>query len=104
MLGSAQPKEIPMPPWTTFVTWLIVGALTGSLASNLFGLAKRGYSRLTNFGIGLAGALIGGALFRVLKIDLKLGQIALSVQDLLAALVGAVILLIGVRLYQTRNS
>ena len=93
-----------MPTWTTIVTWLIVGALAGSLASNLFGLAKRGYTRLTNFGIGLAGALVGGALFNLLKIDLALGRISVSVQDLIAALVGSIILLVGARLYKTRNS
>jgi uncharacterized membrane protein YeaQ/YmgE (transglycosylase-associated protein family) len=104
MLGSPKPKETFMPSWTTLVTWLIVGAIAGSLASNIFGLAKRGYTRITNFGVGLAGALIGGALFRVLKINLALGKVSISLQDLLSALVGAMILLVGMRLYRTRNS
>ena len=93
-----------MPSWTTLVTWLIVGALAGSLTSTLLRRAKRGHGLISNLGVGLVGALIGGALFRLLKIDLGLGDIAVSAQDLISALVGSLIFLAGVRLYKTRKS
>ena len=93
-----------MPAWTTVVTWLIVGALAGSLTASLMGRTRRGHSRLSSLAVGLIGALIGGTLFRLLGIDLGLGKIAVSAQDLLAAFVGSLIFLAGVRLYKTRKS
>jgi uncharacterized membrane protein YeaQ/YmgE (transglycosylase-associated protein family) len=40
------------------------------------------------------GALIGGGLFRLLHINLGLGHIAVSLEDLVAAFAGALLLLL----------
>jgi uncharacterized membrane protein YeaQ/YmgE (transglycosylase-associated protein family) len=93
-----------MPTWTTIISWLIIGALAGSLTSNIMGRAKRGHSRLSNLGVGLIGALIGGAIFQLFNVDLALGQISVSLQDLLAALLGSLLFLGGLRLYKTRKA
>ena len=93
-----------MPSWTTLVTWLIVGALAGSFTASLMGRNKSGRNRLANLGVGLAGALIGGALFRLFGIDLGLGDISVSAQDLVSAFAGSLILLAGMRLYRTRKA
>jgi len=76
------------------VTWLIVGALAGSLNGMLIKGRKEGFGHLLNLVIGLVGALIGGCLFKVLHINLGLlGQITISLQEVVAALVGSLIFL-----------
>ncbi|TWU11778.1 hypothetical protein CA54_05880 [Symmachiella macrocystis] len=76
------------------VVWLIVGALAGSLAGMLVTFKKEGLGRWTNLGVGLAGALIGGGLFKVLNINLALGELNVSFQDLVSAFAGSMVLII----------
>ncbi len=76
------------------ITWLIVGALAGSLAGMIVKGHRAGYGRLLNLSIGLVGALIGGFLFKVLHIDLGLvGAITVSSEEVVAAFVGSLIFL-----------
>ena len=77
-------------------TWIIVGALAGSLAGMVVMRRKEGLGRFVNLGIGLAGALIGGFLFDVLGVDLGLADITISLSDVVAAFVGALIFWLGV--------
>ena len=42
----------------------------------------------TNLGVGLIGAAVGGFFFNLFGIDLGLGELAISFQDLVAAFVG----------------
>ena len=75
-------------------TWIIVGALAGSLTGMVVTRRKAGFGHLVNLGIGLVGALIGGSLFKVFHIDLGLlGQITISLQEVAAALIGSLIFL-----------
>ena len=90
--------------WPTLITWLIVGALAGALTGMVVKQKRRGYGPLANLGIGLVGALIGGGLFEVLGIDLGLGQISVSAQDLLAAFLGSLLFLGALRFYRSRRS
>jgi len=74
------------------ITWLIVGALAGSLAGMVIKRRKEGFGRVQNLGIGLAGALIGGFLFKILKINLGvLGQITINLQQVVAAIAGSLL-------------
>jgi uncharacterized membrane protein YeaQ/YmgE (transglycosylase-associated protein family) len=82
--------------WEELFVWLVVGALSGSLAGLVVKRRKEGFGRVRNLGIGLAGALIGGVLFKVLRIDLGLANVSISLQDVVSAFVGALILLAGV--------
>ena len=75
------------------LVWLIVGALAGSLTGMLVKRKKEGFGHIINLGIGLVGALIGGFAFHVFSIDLGLGDIAVSLEDLLAAFIGSLIFL-----------
>ena len=75
------------------VVWLIVGLLAGSLTGLVVTRRKEGFGRYANLGIGLIGALIGGFLFDILKIDLGLANVSVSVEDLVSALVGSVLFL-----------
>jgi uncharacterized membrane protein YeaQ/YmgE (transglycosylase-associated protein family) len=76
------------------IVWLIVGALAGSLAGFIVKRKKEGYGRFTNIGIGLVGALIGGGVVRLFKIDLGLGNISVTIEDLIAAVLGSFLFLI----------
>lgn len=78
------------------LVWLIIGALAGSLAGLVVTRTKEGYGPLTNILIGLIGAAIGGFIFNVLNIDLGLGEITISFDQVAAAFVGALILLFAV--------
>lgn len=78
------------------VVWLIVGLLAGSFAGLVVMRRKEGFGRYANLGIGLAGALIGGSLFDLLRIDLGLANISVSVQDIVAAFVGSLLFLAAV--------
>jgi uncharacterized membrane protein YeaQ/YmgE (transglycosylase-associated protein family) len=76
------------------VTWLIVGAVAGSLAGILVKRRKEGFGRLLNLGIGLVGALIGGMLFKILGIDLgRLREITVNLQEVVAGVLGSLIFL-----------
>ena len=75
------------------ITWLILGALAGSFTGLVLKRKKAGFGFWANFGIGLAGAVIGGAIFDLLNLDFGLSKIAISAQDLLSAFIGALIFL-----------
>lgn len=66
--------------------------------------SKSGFGRRGNLAVGLFGALIGGALFELFDVDLGLGNVSVSLEDLVAAFVGALIFLIAVRIVQKRKS
>jgi uncharacterized membrane protein YeaQ/YmgE (transglycosylase-associated protein family) len=84
------------------IVWIIVGALAGSVVGMVVKRKKEGFGRWANLGIGLAGAVIGGGLFNLLGIDLGLGQLAITFDDLLAAFVGSLIFLVALWIYQRR--
>ena len=81
------------------IVWVIVGAMAGSFVGMLATRSKEGYGRLANLAIGMAGALIGGVMFKLLKIDLGLSKIKFSAEDLATAVIGAIILLIAMWLF-----
>ncbi|MDX1644702.1 MAG: GlsB/YeaQ/YmgE family stress response membrane protein [Thermoanaerobaculia bacterium] len=85
--------------WPAVITWLIVGGLAGFLAGMLVKRRRRGYGPLANLGIGLVGALLGGGLVRAFGIDFGLGQIEVNLQDLLAAFLGSLLFLAGLKIY-----
>ncbi len=77
------------------ITWLIVGALAGSLAGMVVKRRKEGFGYVLNFGIGLVGALLGGFLFKVLGIKLGLlGSITVNLQEVIAGVVGSLVFLV----------
>ncbi len=76
------------------VVWVIVGVIAGSFTGMLVKRSREGFGRWLNIGLGLAGALIGGGLFHLFGIDLGLGEISISLKDLVAAFSGSIILLL----------
>ena len=59
---------------------------------------KRGFGLWVNMGVGILGALVGGLIFRLLHIDLGLGEIKITFEDLISAFVGSVLCIIAWRL------
>jgi uncharacterized membrane protein YeaQ/YmgE (transglycosylase-associated protein family) len=88
---------------TQVLVWLVIGGLVGSLVGMLVKRSKAGYGRRGNMVIGLFGALIGGSLFELFDIDLGLGNVSVSLEDLVAAFVGALIFLIVVKVIQKKK-
>ena len=80
------------------IVWLIIGALAGTLAGRLVTFTKRGFGLWINMGIGMLGALVGGFLFRLFHIDLGLGEIKITFEDLISAFVGSLLCILAWRL------
>jgi uncharacterized membrane protein YeaQ/YmgE (transglycosylase-associated protein family) len=49
-------------------------------------------------GVGMLGALVGGFLFRLFYIDLGLGEIKITFEDLISAFVGSLLCIFARRL------
>lgn len=79
------------------IVWCVIGLLAGTIATQLY--QKRGYGMLGNMLIGLVGAVLGGLLFQVLNIRISgLPTFTFSLADLLIAVVGALLLLVVLRM------
>jgi len=76
------------------LSWLIIGILAGSLAGMIVKRRKSGMGNMVNLAVGLVGAIIGGTVVRLLKIDFGLGQIVLRWEDMAAAVIGSLLFII----------
>ncbi len=81
------------------IVWAIVGLIGGSLAGRLYTWDKQGLGRVRNLALGLAGAVIGGLLFRIFGILPDLDRISISLRDVVAAVVGAFLVLASLWLW-----
>jgi uncharacterized membrane protein YeaQ/YmgE (transglycosylase-associated protein family) len=81
------------------LVWIIVGAIAGFLASKV--LTGRGMGLLWDIVVGIVGAFLGGWLAGLVGIPVSTGT--LTVGGLVAAFVGAVILLIVFRVATSRG-
>ena len=82
-----------MPSLDQLVVWIIVGLIGGSLTARLTRRERKGFGLLSNLGLGLLGALIGGLLFRLLGLLRGLDKVSISLRDVLAAVVGSLLIL-----------
>jgi uncharacterized membrane protein YeaQ/YmgE (transglycosylase-associated protein family) len=73
------------------LAWLIVGLISGLLASLLVG----GYGLLADIVIGIAGAFVGGYIFREAGWSAPWGGLAGTI---FVAFIGAVVLLVVIHL------
>jgi len=84
-----------MPSLDQFIVWTIIGLIGGSLAGLIIKRDRHGFGVFRNLGLGLAGALVGGLLFRVLGLFPGLDKVAISLRDVVAAIVGSLLVLAG---------
>ncbi len=82
------------------IVWVVVGALAGSFVGVLATRSREGFGRFYNLGIGMAGAFIGGLIFKAFDINLGLRDIKFSAEDLATAVIGALILLVAMWLFR----
>lgn len=85
------------------IVWLIVGLLGGTLAGVVVRWQREGFGWWTNLGIGLVGALVGGALFRLFGIFPGLESISISLRDVVSAVIGSMLFLGGLWLWHRRQ-
>jgi uncharacterized membrane protein YeaQ/YmgE (transglycosylase-associated protein family) len=88
-----QAGQLVMPSIDQLIVWIVVGLLGGGLAGALMTWERGGFGLLRNLALGLAGALVGGLLFRVFGIWPALDKIAISLRDVVAAFVGSLVVL-----------
>jgi uncharacterized membrane protein YeaQ/YmgE (transglycosylase-associated protein family) len=75
------------------ITWVIIGLFAGLLAGLLIRGQRFGF--ISSVVVGLLGALLGGFLFSILRIQIPVsGGITLAWADMLVAFIGAAIILI----------
>ena len=83
-----------------FIVWIIIGLLGGSLAGLIIKRERKGFGVPRNLGLGLIGALVGGLLFRLLRLFPELDKVTISLRDVVAAVVGSLLVLAALWLFQ----
>jgi uncharacterized membrane protein YeaQ/YmgE (transglycosylase-associated protein family) len=89
-----------MPSIDQLIVWIIVGLIGGELAGRVITWNREGFGRFRNLGLGLAGALIGGLLFRIFGLLPALDKITISLRDIVAAIVGSLMVLVALWLWK----
>ncbi len=92
-----------MPSFSQFIVWIVVGLLGGTLAGLIITWDRKGFGLVRNLAVGLVGALIGGFLFRLIPIFPELDKLSISLRDVVAALVGSLLVLAGLWFWQRRG-
>jgi uncharacterized membrane protein YeaQ/YmgE (transglycosylase-associated protein family) len=77
-----------------FIVWVIVGLVGGSLTGLVVKRERKGFGTVANLALGLAGALVGGLLFRLLGLFPELDKIAISLRDVVASVLGSLLVLV----------
>jgi uncharacterized membrane protein YeaQ/YmgE (transglycosylase-associated protein family) len=93
-----------MPSFGQVLVWIAIGLVAGTLVGSVVRWDKAGFGRGRNLGLGLAGALVGGLLFRLLGLFPELDRYAVSMRDVIAAVVGALLVLSALWLWQHFSS
>ena len=83
-----------------FIIWIIVGAIIGWLASQLMG---RREGLLLNIVVGIVGAFLAGVIITPLLGISTINQGNFSLPGLIVSLLGALVLLAIVGLFQRRG-
>ena len=89
-----------MPSLAQIIVWIVVGLIGGSLAGFIIKGDREGFGTIKNLGLGLAGAFVGGLLFRLVRLFPELDKVAISLRDVVAAFVGSLFVLLGLWLWQ----
>jgi uncharacterized membrane protein YeaQ/YmgE (transglycosylase-associated protein family) len=76
------------------VAVLLVGGLAGSLIGRLMKGRKAGFGIWKNLALGVGGAVIGTFLFGILGVDFGLDNLKITFNDLVASLLGSLLLLL----------
>jgi uncharacterized membrane protein YeaQ/YmgE (transglycosylase-associated protein family) len=102
-LGFQQTPGSLMPSIAQLIVWIIVGLAGGSIAGLIIKRERKGFGIFRNLGVGLIGALVGGLLFRAFGLFPDLAKVVISLRDIVAALVGSLLVLAVLWLSQLRK-
>jgi len=78
--------------------WVIMGVLVGAVAGVFTSLKSSAAGKLGRLLLGLTGAFLGGMVVHVARIDFGWGPVLVRYEELLFSLVGAVFLIVVMRL------
>jgi uncharacterized membrane protein YeaQ/YmgE (transglycosylase-associated protein family) len=92
-VGAICIKESAVFSVDQVIVWIVVGLLGGGVAGALMTWERGGFGLWKNLALGLAGAIIGGLLFRIFGIWPGLDKIAISLRDIVSAVVGSLLVL-----------
>jgi uncharacterized membrane protein YeaQ/YmgE (transglycosylase-associated protein family) len=73
--------------------WILIGLIGGSIVGLLVKRERKGFGLFSNLALGLAGAFVGGLLFRLFGLLPALEQYAISLRDVVSAIIGSLIVL-----------
>jgi uncharacterized membrane protein YeaQ/YmgE (transglycosylase-associated protein family) len=91
------------PATLQLLVWIIIGAVAGTLTSMIFYRRSGPIADLSTLGLGLMGALVGRILFDIFRVTLSMPALIISVDDLVAAIIGSLIVLFFIRSQSTRR-
>lgn len=94
-----QPITVTFVP-EQVITWVIIGLIAGFLANLV--VRGRGMGLTGNVLVGLVGAVIGGFLLGLLQIDRSAFNVTINLTDIIAAFIGAVIVLLVASAFRRR--
>lgn len=77
------------------ITWIVVGLIGGNIVSQIVTRTKAGFGFFSNLALGCAGAVVGGVFFTLFNILPSLDNVSVSARDLLAAMLGSLVVLLG---------
>jgi uncharacterized membrane protein YeaQ/YmgE (transglycosylase-associated protein family) len=80
------------------IVWIIVGGFAGTLAGRAVTFKKEGLGRWANLPVGMAGAVIGGELFKLFRVNFGLGELKVTFEDLIAAFLGSLLVILAWRI------
>jgi uncharacterized membrane protein YeaQ/YmgE (transglycosylase-associated protein family) len=83
------------------VAWIIMGVLVAGVAGMMTSLRSTGLGTLGRLALGLIGALLGGMLVRTVNLDFAWGSATIRYEELLASLLGAIVLVLVARLLRS---
>jgi uncharacterized membrane protein YeaQ/YmgE (transglycosylase-associated protein family) len=94
-----------MPSLDQVIIWMVVGLIGGSFVGFMMTWERSGFGLMRNMAVGLAGALVGGLLFRMFGFFPTLDRISISLRDVVAAVIGSLLILAAYWIWQrTRKS
>ena len=73
----------------SFIAWIVLGLLAGFIGSKI--VNKRGEGLLLDIGLGVAGAIVGGWMFRIFG---ERGVSGINLHSLFVAVIGAIAVLL----------
>ena len=89
-----------MPTLAQVIVWIVVGLIGGSLAGFMMTWQRKGFGLGWNVIVGLAGAVVGGILFRLFGLFPGLDSITISLRDVVAAFIGSLIIVAAYWVWQ----